>query len=81
MQEQPHPRSNSVESARAIHPLAGKLGPLPIGTSPRIEVTVPADESEGMRTSLLERTDSVAHRAVLRAIHRERLPRSRWPTT
>jgi hypothetical protein len=70
MKEQAHPRASTREGARAIEPLAGKLRlPPSLGILPRIEVTIPAYEAEGMRPGLLERIDSVAHRALLRAVH------------
>ena len=76
MEEQAHTRARAGEGARAIEPLARKLRlPPSIGILPRVEVTIPAYEAEGMRPSLLERIDSVAHRTLLRAVHRERLPR------
>jgi hypothetical protein len=75
MEEQPDSRASTLESASPIEPFARELRlPLSIGFLPSIEVTIPAYEAEGMRTSLLERFDSVAHRTVPRAVHRKHLP-------
>jgi hypothetical protein len=76
MEEQSHPGASTGESSRAIEPLARKLRlPPAIGILPGVEVTISAHEAEAMRTSFLERIDSVAYRALLRTVHGERLPR------
>ena len=76
MEEQAHPRASTGEGARAIEPFARKLRlPLAIGILPRIEVTIPASETEVLRPNLLERIDTFAHRALLWTVHSKRLPR------
>ena len=75
MEKQAHLRASTGEGARAIKPFARKLRlPPSIGILPRIEVTIPAFEAQVVRASFLERIDPVADRALLRAVHSERLP-------
>ena len=75
MEKQAHLGASTGEGARAVKPFARKFRlPLSIGILPCIEVTIPAYETEVVCTSFLERIDSVAHRAFLRAVHSERLP-------
>lgn len=75
MEQQAHLRASTGEGTCAIKPFARELRlPLSIGVLPSIEVTIPAYEAEVVRASFLERIDSVAHRALLRPVHSERLP-------
>jgi hypothetical protein len=75
VEKQAHLRAGTGEGARAIEPFARQFRlPLSIGILPRVEVTIPANEAEVVRASFLERVDSVAHRALIWAVHSERLP-------